>query len=58
MRYLMLSGLMAVVLGGCASNKTSEQPGTRIRDTTMSPADTMGPADTARHTPDSLPTQH
>jgi hypothetical protein len=42
------------MLSGCASNKAGDEPGTRIRDTTMTPAD-RNPNDTLPHIRDSVP---
>jgi hypothetical protein len=55
MRVLVLAGLIGGMLSGCASNKAGNEPGTRIRDTTMTPADTTNPNDTLPHIRDSVP---
>jgi len=52
-RCLLLS-LLAGVSVGCARNKTSEEPGARIHDTTMTTADTTNPNDTLPHIRDSV----
>ncbi|MGN6393865.1 MAG: hypothetical protein ACTHM9_16680 [Gemmatimonadales bacterium] len=53
-RTLLLS-VLAVGLAGCARNKASDEPGTRIRDTTMTAKDTTNPNDTLTHIRDSMP---
>jgi hypothetical protein len=56
MKGLILAGLVTVILAGCASNKSADQPGTRIRDSTMTAkADTVNPSDTATHIRDTVP---
>jgi predicted component of type VI protein secretion system len=52
-RLCLLAFLSAVV--GCASNKAANEPGTRIRDTTMTAADTTNPNDTLPRIRDSVP---
>jgi predicted component of type VI protein secretion system len=49
-----------MVLGGCASNNAADEPGTRIRDTTLTAQDTINPNDTLPRVRDSVPdsTQH
>jgi hypothetical protein len=52
----LLVGLFATALvTGCAKNRSEEEPGTRIRDTTMTAKDTTGPNDTLPHIRDSVP---
>ena len=53
MRRLILVGLLGTA--GCASNKANDEPGTRIRDTTLTPQDTTNPNDTLPHIRDSMP---
>jgi predicted component of type VI protein secretion system len=53
-RALLLSAL-AFGMAGCARNKSSEEPGTRIRDTTLTAQDTTNPNDTLTHIRDSMP---
>ena len=53
-RFLILATLSVIALG-CARNKASDEPGTRIRDTTMTSRDTTNPNDTLPHIRDSLP---
>jgi hypothetical protein len=48
MRCLMLLGVVA--MAGCASNRGSEEPEARIRDTTMTGQDTLTSSDTSRGT--------
>jgi len=55
MKWLVLTGLLAATAAGCARNKPSEEPGTRIRDTTMTTRDTTNPNDTLPHIRDSVP---
>jgi len=56
MRGLLLRGVLIGVVAGCASNKTAEEPGTRIRDTTLTAkVDTINPNDTLPHIRDSMP---
>ena len=55
MRRLLLMGLLAAALTGCARNKASNEPATRIRDTTITAKDTTNPNDTLPHIRDSLP---
>jgi hypothetical protein len=55
MTRCFLLSVLAMVSVGCARNKTSEEPGTRIRDTTMTTADTTNPNDTLPHIRDSVP---
>lgn len=56
MRGLLLAGVLAGAVAGCASNKTAEEPGTRIRDTTLTAKmDTINPNDTLPHIRDSMP---
>jgi hypothetical protein len=44
MRFTMLVALLA--LAGCARNKADDQENVRIRDTTLTAADTLAPEDT------------
>jgi hypothetical protein len=53
-RALLLS-LLALAASDCARNKGSEEPGTRIRDTTLTAKDTTNPNDTLTHIRDSVP---
>jgi outer membrane murein-binding lipoprotein Lpp len=56
MRRLILAGMVSAAVAGCASNKSSNQPGTRIRDTTLTAkVDTTNPNDTLPHIRDSVP---
>jgi hypothetical protein len=49
-------GLFATVLVvGCAKNRAEDEPGARIRDTTVTPRDTVNPNDTLPHIRDSVP---
>jgi predicted component of type VI protein secretion system len=54
MRRLLLAALLTVT-AGCASNRSSDEPGARIRDTTLTPQDTTNPNDTLPHIRDSVP---
>ena len=60
MRRLILAGMLGVILPSCASNKAADEPGARIRDTTITATDTTNPNDTLPHIRDSVPdsTQH
>jgi hypothetical protein len=53
-RALLLS-VLAFGLTNCARNKGSDEPGTRIRDTTLTTQDTTNPNDTLTHIRDSMP---
>jgi len=55
MRGLILAGLISTVLGGCASNNAADEPGARIRDTTLTAQDTINPNDTLPRIRDSVP---
>ena len=55
MRRLILAGLVSTLAAGCASNKAADKPGARIRDTTVTPRDTVNPNDTLPHIRDSVP---
>jgi hypothetical protein len=55
MRGLILAGMVTIAALGCASNKGADEPGTRIRDTTMTAKDTTNPSDTFPHIRDSVP---
>jgi predicted component of type VI protein secretion system len=55
MKRLILAGLVSVVVAGCASNKASNEPGMRIRDTTLTAKDTANPNDTLAHIRDTVP---
>jgi predicted component of type VI protein secretion system len=46
---------MLTATAGCASNRSSDEPGTRIRDTTLTAQDTTNPNDTLPHIRDSMP---
>jgi predicted component of type VI protein secretion system len=52
-RLLLVASLTAAA--GCASNRTSDEPGARIRDTTLTAQDTTNPNDTLPHIRDSMP---
>jgi hypothetical protein len=55
MRRLILAGLVSVAVVGCASNKTTSDPGTRVRDTTLTAKlDTTHLNDTLPHIRDTL----
>jgi predicted component of type VI protein secretion system len=53
MRRLIVAALIGTA--GCASNKANDEPGTRIRDTTLTAQDTTNPNDTLPHIRDSMP---
>jgi gas vesicle protein len=55
MRRLILGAVIGTVLSACASNKTADQPGARIRDTTMTTKDTTNANDTLPRIRDSVP---
>ncbi len=56
MKRLILSSLMSAAVFGCASNKTSAEPGTRIRDTTLTAkVDSTHPDDTLPRIRDTVP---
>jgi hypothetical protein len=56
MRQLILAGLVNAAVVGCASNKPTAEPGTRIRDTTLTAkVDTTHPNDTLPHIRDTVP---
>jgi predicted component of type VI protein secretion system len=55
MRQIILVGLVSAAVAACASNKASDEPGTRIRDTTTTAQDTTNPNDTLPHIRDSMP---
>ena len=57
MRGLILAGLVGAAVTGCASNKAADEPGTRIRDSTLTTQDTSGPNDSMPHIRDSVPTR-
>ena len=49
--------LLVAILGtsaACASNRNAEETGERVRDTTLTPADTTNPNDTLPHIRDSV----
>jgi predicted component of type VI protein secretion system len=54
MRRLLLAALLTAS-AGCASNRASDEPGARIRDTTLTAQDTVNPNDTLPHIRDSMP---
>jgi predicted component of type VI protein secretion system len=54
MRRLLLATMLTAT-AGCASNRSSDEPGTRIRDTTLTAQDTTNPNDTLPHIRDSMP---
>jgi predicted component of type VI protein secretion system len=51
----VLLAAMLTSIAGCASNRASEEPGSRIRDTTLTARDTTNPNDTLPHIRDSTP---
>jgi predicted component of type VI protein secretion system len=55
MRRLILAGLVCGLLPACASNKAADEPGARVRDTTMTANDTTNPNDTLPRVRDSVP---
>jgi predicted component of type VI protein secretion system len=55
MSRVMLVALVGLFTAGCARNRSSDEPGTRIRDTTMTAKDTTNPNDTLPHIRDSTP---
>ena len=55
MRHVSLWSLLLAAIGACASNKTSDEPGTRIRDSTLTAQDTTNQNDTLPHIRDSMP---
>jgi hypothetical protein len=55
MRRMILVSLVTAAAAGCASNKSADQPGTRIRDTTLTAKDTTTPNDTLPHIRYSVP---
>src|SRR4051794_24674483 len=55
MKRMMLAALVTAILPACASNKAADQPGARIRDTTMTAKDTTNPNDTLPHVRDTVP---
>jgi predicted component of type VI protein secretion system len=54
MRRVLLAALLTAA-AGCASNRSSDEPGTRIRDTTLTAQDSTNPNDTLPHIRDSMP---
>jgi hypothetical protein len=50
-----LVAVLALVLRACASNLASDEPGTRIHDTTLTAKDTTNPNDTLPHIRGSMP---
>jgi hypothetical protein len=55
MRRLILAGLLSILASGCASNNGTDQPGSRIRDTSATAPDTTNPSDTFTHIRDTVP---
>jgi len=55
MTRLLLLSVLSLAAASCARNKSSDEPGTRIRDTTMTAKDTTNPNDTLPHIRDSVP---
>ena len=55
MKRLNLLAAAVVTVAACASNKAADEPGTRIRDSTVTAKDTTNPSDTATHIRDSVP---
>lgn len=51
----MLALALSVFSSAYASNKTGDEPGTRIRDATLTSQDRTNPNDTLPHVRDSLP---
>lgn len=54
MRRVLLAAWLTAT-AGCASNQASDEPGSRIRDSTLTPQDTTSPNDTLPHIRDSVP---
>ena len=52
---LLVVGLLTASAAGCAKNRSEDEPGTRIRDTTMTPTDTTNPNDTLPRVRDTVP---
>ena len=46
---------MIAALAGCASNKATDEPGTRVRDSSTTAQDSVNPSDTATHIRDTVP---
>ena len=46
---------MIAALAGCASNKPTDEPGTRVRDSSTTAQDSVNPSDTATHIRDTVP---
>ena len=55
MTLALLLSVLVFGAGGCARNRGSNEPGTRIRATTMTARDTTNPNDTLPHIRDSVP---
>jgi hypothetical protein len=55
MNRMLLTTVLVGTLAGCASNRSSDEPGTRVRDTTLTPRDTTNPDDTLPHIRDTVP---
>jgi hypothetical protein len=55
MKTLMLAVVTGLVVTACASNRSGDEPGARIRDTTITAADTTKMTDSLPHIRDSVP---
>jgi hypothetical protein len=55
MRRPVALALLFTAGTACASNKANDEPGARIRDTTLTAQDTTNPDDTLPHIRDSMP---
>ena len=53
MRRVLLAGMLAAAVG-CASNRSDDDPGARIEDTTLRTRDTVNPNDTLPQIRDSV----
>ncbi len=54
MKGLMVLAALCAVVGGCASNRSADEPGTRVRDSTLITQDTTDPNDTLPRIRDSV----
>lgn len=54
MRNALLVVLLTAAAAGCAKNRSSEEAGARIHDTTLTPQDTVNPNDTLPRVRDSV----
>jgi predicted component of type VI protein secretion system len=50
-----LIAALTLILAACASNRASDEPVTRIHDTTLTAKDTTNPNDTLPHIRDTMP---